>query len=67
MITSEELAAIETEGAQAAAAGKGWRANPFLQLRRMPGATGEPVAEWALKHDTWQRGHEKWHRQQDVH
>jgi hypothetical protein len=49
---------IERSGAEAAAQGLGWQANPYLRPENMPVATGESLAEWCRKHDAWQRGFE---------
>jgi hypothetical protein len=49
---------LEREGAQAAARGASWRANPFLLRDNMPHATGESLADWSGRHDAWQRGFE---------
>jgi hypothetical protein len=59
-MTRDEQARIESDGARAAAAGRDWRANPYLRRENMPAATGESLHDWSDRHDAWQRGFESW-------
>lgn len=49
---------LERAGADAAAQGRTWRSNPYLQREQLPDRTGESLTRWACRHDAWQRGFE---------
>lgn len=55
MVTSN-VESLQKDGAEARAHGRSFLDNPFLKSSSMPAATGEPIDEWARKHDAWHLG-----------
>lgn len=48
--------AIQTQGANARAAGRSELDNPYMKSDQMPGKTGEDLLTWSAKIDAWMLG-----------
>jgi hypothetical protein len=57
-MNAAERAELERQGAKAAARGEASCANPLLQQRNLPAATGESLHDWSVRHDAWRAGYE---------
>lgn len=55
-MTKDEHEALQKAGANSRALGQSEIANPFLDPRNMPRATGDSVEDWQAKHDAWALG-----------